>query len=51
MQTVVGGVLAFITLESRSAHRLRWRILLEHGLDKLTWRRPIGYINEGAPLS
>ncbi|MFN7107694.1 MAG: glycosyltransferase family 2 protein [Brevundimonas sp.] len=48
IQTAVGGALAILTLEHGSASRLRWRILMEHGLGKLTWRRPIGFIDEGA---
>lgn len=48
IQTVVGGVMVLLTLEWRSERRLRWRILLEHGLGKLTWRQPVGFIDEGA---
>lgn len=46
IQTAVGGLLTFATLEAFSASRLRWRILMEHGLGKLSWRRPVGYIDE-----
>ncbi len=48
IQTAVGGSLAILTLEYGSASRLRWRTLMEHGLGKLTWRRPIGFIDESA---
>lgn len=46
IQTAVGGLLTALTMEQRSVSRLRWRLLLEHGLGKLTWRRPIGFIDE-----
>lgn len=46
IQVVVGGVLSALTLEHRSTSRLRWRLLTQHGLGKLTWRRPIGFIDE-----
>lgn len=46
LQTVVGGLLSWITLERGSATRLRWRLLTQHGLGKLTGHRPVGYINE-----
>lgn len=46
IQTAVGATLAFVMREGRSATRLRWRLLMEHGLGKLSWRRPVGYIDE-----
>ncbi|WP_312734413.1 glycosyltransferase family 2 protein [Brevundimonas sp.] len=50
MQAAVGGMLTLVTLEGRSDSRLRWRLLLEHGLGKLSWRRPVGYIDETPTL-
>jgi len=46
IQTAVGGVLSWLTLERGSTSRLRWRLLTQHGLGKLTWRRPVGFIDE-----
>ena len=46
IQTAVGGVLTWLTLEHGSTSRLRWRLLTQHGLGKLTWRRPVGFIDE-----
>lgn len=46
IQIVVGGALTLLTLERGSDTRLRWRILMEHGLGKLTWCKPVGFIDE-----
>ncbi|WP_291537424.1 glycosyltransferase [Brevundimonas sp.] len=48
IQTALGGVLSWLTLEHRSTSRLRWRLLIQHGLGKLTWRRPVGFIDEAS---
>ena len=46
MQVAAGGLLSWVTREHGSATRLRWRLLMEHGLGKLSWHRPVGYIDE-----
>jgi len=45
-QLCVGAILATALLEYRSETRLRGRLLMAHGLGKLSWRRPVGYIYE-----
>ena len=45
-QTAAGALIAAATLEFGSASRITGRLLMAHGLGKLTWRRPIGYITE-----
>lgn len=44
LQTFVGALLAGLTGEYRSETRIRGRLLMAHGLGKLTWRRSVGYI-------
>lgn len=46
IQIAVGGALTLLTLEQGSVTRLRWRTLVAHGLGKLTWHRPVGFIDE-----
>jgi succinoglycan biosynthesis protein ExoM len=46
MQLVGGLLLATCTGEFLSERRIRGRLLIEHGLGKLTWRRQVGYISE-----
>ncbi len=46
MQVVAGMLLTLVTGEFLSKHRIRGRLLIEHGLGKLTWRKPVGYISE-----
>ena len=48
MQLAAGAIMTLVTLEFASDTRLRWRRLMEHGLGKLTWRRPVGFIDESA---
>jgi glycosyltransferase involved in cell wall biosynthesis len=48
-QVGAGFALAACTAEFGSERRLAGRILMAHGLGKLTWRRPVGYISE--PMS
>jgi len=45
-QLSVGFALAVAGLEFGSERRLTGRNLMAHGLGKLTWRRPVGYIAE-----
>ena len=45
-QVTAGMLLIIVTGEFLSKKRIRGRILLEHGLGKLNWRRPVGYISE-----
>jgi len=46
LQVAAGGLLAILTWEFGSETRLRGRLLMAHGLGKLSWKRPIGYIDE-----
>ena len=46
IQVVTGLMLTVCTGEFLSKRRIRGRLLIEHGLGKLTWRRPVGYISE-----
>jgi succinoglycan biosynthesis protein ExoM len=46
VQAAGGFVLALLTLEFVSRRRLRWRVEMTHGLAKLNWRTPVGYIDE-----
>ncbi len=46
VQLVLGAVLATATLEFGSKSRTAGRLLMAHGLGKLSWRTPIGYIKE-----
>ncbi|MHB8285483.1 MAG: hypothetical protein ACYDD1_12495, partial [Caulobacteraceae bacterium] len=47
---VAGAVLATTSLEFGSKRRIAGRLLIAHGLGKLTARRPVGYIAEpGGP--
>ncbi|ATQ43292.1 glycosyltransferase family 2 protein [Caulobacter mirabilis] len=48
MQLSAGWLIAVATGEFRSNTRLRGRVLMAHGLGKLTWKQPIGYIQEPA---
>ena len=50
-QIVVGGVWATATLEFLSERRLSARILIANGLGKMSFAKPIGYINEPASLT
>jgi len=45
-QVTAGLLLTVFTGEFLSKRRIRGRLLMEHGLGKLTWRRPVGYISE-----
>ena len=45
-QVTAGLLLTVLTGEFLSKRRIRSRLLMEHGLGKLTWRRPVGYISE-----
>lgn len=45
-QLVVGFAIAVATGEFGSETQLTGRLLMAHGLGKLTWRRPVGYIVE-----
>lgn len=46
LQLAAGTALAVATLEFGSERRLKGRLLMEHGLGKLIWRRAVGYIAE-----
>ena len=46
VQLAAGLLLSVGTAEFLSKRRIRGRLLMEHGLGKLTWRRPVGYILE-----
>ena len=46
LQLMAGTVLAVATFEFGSERRLKGRLLMEHGLGKLIWRRAVGYIAE-----
>jgi len=46
VQLVAGAALAVLTWEFGSQRRLRARLLMAHGLGKLSWKRPVGYISE-----
>lgn len=47
-QLTLGAAFAVATLEFGSERRLRGRLLMEHGLGKLSWRDRVGYIDEKA---
>ena len=46
-QVAAGLLLTVGTGEFLSKRRIQGRLLVEHGLGKLTWRRSVGYISEG----
>lgn len=46
IQLAAGALIALVTGEFGSRTRLRGRMLMAHGLGKLSWRNPIGYIDE-----
>ncbi len=46
VQVGAGLALALCTAEFGSERRIAGRVLMAHGLGKLTWRRPVGYIPE-----
>jgi succinoglycan biosynthesis protein ExoM len=46
VQIAAGWLLAALTLEFGSRRRLSGRLLMAHGLGKMVWTRPIGYIQE-----
>lgn len=46
LQLAAGTALAAATFEFGSERRLKGRLLMEHGLGKLIWRRSVGYIAE-----
>ena len=46
LQIAAGLLLAVFTGEFLSDRRITGRLLIEHGLGKLTWRKPVGYISE-----
>jgi len=45
-QTAVGALIAAVSFEFGSERRIAGRLFMAHGLGKLTWRRPVGYIAE-----
>jgi len=45
-QVTAGALLTLATGEFLSRRRIQGRILMEYGLGKLMWRRPVGYIME-----
>jgi hypothetical protein len=45
-QLVAGLLVTVGTAEFLSNRRVRGRLLIEHGLGKLIWRQPVGYISE-----
>jgi len=45
-QLLAGLLVTVGTAEFLSDRRIGGRLLIEHGLGKLTWRRPVGYISE-----
>jgi glycosyltransferase involved in cell wall biosynthesis len=46
IQLLAGAVLTAATGEFFSHKRIKGRLLMQHGLGKLSWRRPIGFISE-----
>lgn len=46
VQTVAGFLVALVMVEFESSKRLKGRVLMTHGLAKLSWRKPVGYIEE-----
>jgi len=46
VQLVAGAALAVLTWEFGSQRRLAARLQMAHGLGKLSWKRPVGYISE-----
>ena len=48
IQSAAGAILALITAELGSARRIKGRMLMAHGLGKLTAGRPVGFIAEPA---
>lgn len=48
IQLAAGAVVAAAGLEFGSETRIRGRLLMAHGLGKLTWRRPVGYIYDAS---
>ena len=51
LQIAVGGLLTLLTLEFLSDRRLSARILISNGLGKMSWAKPIGYINESTTFT
>jgi succinoglycan biosynthesis protein ExoM len=45
-QVTAGILLTILTGEFLTKRRIAGRLLIEHGLGKLTWRRSVGYISE-----
>lgn len=46
LQLGAGALIALLTFEFGSRKRLAGRMLMAHGLGKLSWRQPIGFIDE-----
>ncbi|CAN5151793.1 glycosyltransferase [soil metagenome] len=46
LQLLAGAALATLTGEFGSERRMAGRLLMAHGLGKLSWKRPVGYIVE-----
>ena len=46
VQAVVGSLITLLTWEVGSQTRLRGRLMATVGLGKLSWRNPVGYIDE-----
>jgi hypothetical protein len=46
MQLAAGAAWTLLSAEFLSQRRIRGRLLMQHGLGKLSWRRPVGYIQE-----
>lgn len=46
IQLTAGALIAFGTLEHLSKNRIRGRLLMAHGIGKLSWHQPVGFIDE-----
>jgi len=46
MQVVAGAIMATLLCEFGSTTRARGRLTMAHGLGKLSWKNPVGYIQE-----
>lgn len=51
IQIAAGSALAALTLEFGSKRRLAGRLLIAHGMGKMKWAKPVGYIREPTILT
>jgi succinoglycan biosynthesis protein ExoM len=51
VQLVAGYIVVLATGEFGSGDRIQGRLLIAHGIGKISWRRPVGYIDETSDSS